>query len=487
MSSISKNYIYNIALTLSTLLINLAIFPYISRVLGVESLGRVGFVTTVIAYFSLFAVLGIKTLGIREIAACGGSRNERSQAFSSMLVLLSITTFVILLIYLISIFEIPRFCKEKELLLLGSLSLIFTSYLIEWFYQGLEEFKFITIRNVSVKIIFAILVLLLIKDSEDIYLYFLLTVAVIMINASVNILYSRKFVDFTFKELNWRKYLSPNISLGGYGIMISMYTSFNVIYLGFVCPDSEVGYYYTATKIYSIIIAFFSAFTGVMIPRMSALVSEKNKDVFSCNLSKSLDIVLAFSVPIVVFFIVFAPHVISLLSGAGYEGAVTPMRIVMPIVFLSSLAQICVLQVLIPLKKDKIVFYGSIMGAITGVVANFLIVSSLGAIGSAVVLLLSEFIGNIMGFIYAICHGYLRFPMEKLIRNILYVLPYSLCCFAAKLMFCSMVFSVLAGSLFSIFCFIILNCVFFKKTYVFEYINHYFNKHVNKITNVVRQ
>ena len=73
MPRITTNFIYNVALTLSTYLINLLLFPYVSRVLGVDLVGKVGFVNETISYFSLFAILGIATVGIREIAACAES------------------------------------------------------------------------------------------------------------------------------------------------------------------------------------------------------------------------------------------------------------------------------------------------------------------------------------------------------------------------------------------------------------------------------
>ena len=55
MPRITTNFIYNVALTLSTYLINLVLFPYVSRVLGVDMVGKVGFVNDTIGYFSLFA------------------------------------------------------------------------------------------------------------------------------------------------------------------------------------------------------------------------------------------------------------------------------------------------------------------------------------------------------------------------------------------------------------------------------------------------
>ncbi|MDL2224198.1 oligosaccharide flippase family protein, partial [Bacteroidales bacterium OttesenSCG-928-M06] len=108
MASIKSNFVYNLVLTLSTYVIGLITYPYVSRILQVELMGQFGFVTNVIGYFSLFAMLGISTIGIREIAACGSDEKKRSQVFSSLLVLTLIFTVVVLFLYLFAIISIPE-------------------------------------------------------------------------------------------------------------------------------------------------------------------------------------------------------------------------------------------------------------------------------------------------------------------------------------------------------------------------------------------
>lgn len=422
MAKIAENVIYNVALTLSTFLINLVLFPYVSRVLGVDYVGKIGFVNNVITYFSLFSLWGIRSLGIREIAACGNDAQKRSEVFSSLLGFLIIATSFVTIIYILAVFTVPRFRVDHSLLIIGSISLFFTSFLIEWFYQGMENFKYITIRNVVIRIIYAVLVFFLINSPDNYLLYFGLTVAVVLVNAAINLIYSRNFVRFSIKAINIKQYMKPLFSLGLYNIVLSMYTTFNVIYLGFVCTDTEVGYYYTSTKIYQIIIGFVSAFTGVMMPRISNLLNTHQELEANAKIKKSIELMLFVSIPLAIFFFCMAPHVVSLISGAGYEGAVMPMRIIMPIIIVASLAQIWVIQILIPRKKDNVVLISATIGAVVGITANLLLVKSLGAVGSAIVLLLSELCGNTYSLIYAIKHHYLEFPKD-LIRQII---PYSL-------------------------------------------------------------
>ena len=88
-----------------------------------------------------------------------------------------------------------------------------------------------------------------------------------------------------------------------------------------------------------------------------------------------------------------SPQIIDILAGSGYEGAILPMQIIMPVVVLTGAAQVCIMQALIPLKEDKAVLLASVIGAATAVLFNIIFVDKLGAIGSALVLLCSEICG----------------------------------------------------------------------------------------------
>lgn len=468
MTSIKRNFGYNIFLTLASYLVSFVLFPYVSRVLGVDNVGRIGFVNNVVSYFSLFAILGIKTLGVREIAACQ-TREQRSEVFSSLTGFLLISTVFLTTIFLCCIWLVPRFHADKECFIIGASILFFTSFLIEWFYQGLENFKFITIRSIVVRIIYAISVFIFVQGKDDYLLYYALTAGSIIVNAIINFIYSKKFADFSIRNIHFRKYLNPIFSLGLYGIMISMYTTFNTIFLGFKCSETQVGFYYTATKLYMIIIGVFSAFTGVMMPRMSSLIARNGNREFHNKIKNSFDVVLSSSIPIALFFMVLAPQTIMVISGSGYEGSITPMRIIMPTLVLSSMAQIWVIQALIPLKKDKIVLWSSVLGAISGVVLNIILVEKYGAIGTAIVMLSCEVLGNVIGFCYAIYHRLIQFPWKGVIIYAIGSIPYLLCFLLISLLFKSSIIVLILSAFIGGLYFMVFHLFIYKTSFVSQY------------------
>ncbi len=425
---VKKNFAYNVMITMSSYIISLAIFPYVSRVLGVGLIGRVDFANNVVSYFSLFALLGVSAVGIREVAACGEDREKRSRVFSSIFGFIIFLTLLSLAIYILSIFFLPKFHEYKELLYWGAVSLFFTSLLIEWLYQGVENFRYIAIRTITIRFIYAILVFFLVKDKDDYQIYYILTVLSVLINAVVNILYSRQFVDFKLRYISLFKYAKEIISIGVYKILTSMYTTFNVVFLGYVCSDVDVGYYATSTKLFYILLGVMTAFTSVMLPRMSALWSSNNKEEFKSKLNSSFDLVFMFTLPIIIWSLVFTPQIIRLLSGDGFEGAITPMRIIVPLLFVTGIAQIIVIQILMPMKKDKVILVGSLAGACVGILSNIIWVRSFGAIGTALTLVSAEIVGDFCGLYYVLKTKAIIFPWKRMRDYLLASIPYTFIC-----------------------------------------------------------
>ena len=449
--SIKRNFIYKSVLTVSTYLISFITLPYITRVLGVEKIGLVNFVDNIASYFLLFAMMGTSILGVREISAVSNNIEKRSQVFFSIIGLNIIFLFVVALLYIFCIIYIPKFHQYEELLYIGIAKIIFTVFLIEWFYTGLEDFRYISIRSIIIKIIYAVSVFLFVKSPEDYKLYFILTTGMVVLNSVINILYARHFVEFNIKFCTPLKFLKENIILGIYLILNSMYSTFNVLFLGLVTSNEQVGYYTTAFKLYSIILAFFSAFTTVMLPRMSSLLSQGDKKNFDRLVTSSLSIVYTFCIPLILISIILAPDIIYSLSGAGYEGAIIPMIIIMPTVFMVGVSQVLAVQIITPLRKDNILFYGSIVGAISGIVLNIILVPKLQSIGSAITLFCSESAVTILYVFYVLQKKIINLEPLQIIKSILLSLPSAFICILSvsfiKNCFLSLLVGILGGTM----------------------------------------
>lgn len=390
MPSLKKNIFYSGILTTANYIFPLVTYPYVSRILGVNNIGTCNFVDSIINYFLIFSALGIGTVGIREIAKNKSDKEKLQKTFSQLFTINTITTSITVILLLIAMHTVPKLQESYELMWIGVLKLIFNYLLIEWLYKGLEDFKYVTNRTILVRCLYVLSVFIFVKNTEDLGVYYFLTSATVVVNAIINLLYARRVVQFKFCFSSLKDYSKSVSILGVYNILTSMYTTFNVAYLGFVSSDTQVGYYTTSTKIHSLILMAFTAVTGVLMPRIASILAEKRYTEYSMLIKKSIYILLLFSIPCVTVLEIFAPEIIYLIAGTGYEGAITPLRIIAPLVLIIGVEQILITQSLVPMGKDRAILTNSIFGAFIGVLMNLTIVPKYGAVGSSIVWVLSE-------------------------------------------------------------------------------------------------
>lgn len=334
-----------------------------------------------------------------------------------------ITTLIALIVLIILTYFISELHQNKEMMWYGALKLISNFFLIEWFYKGIENFKFITTRTIIVKCFFVVSVFIFVRERTDYRTYYLLSVLMITGNAIINAIFSSRFVNFKLRLIKLREYTRSFFILGLYFFLTSLFTTFNIVYLGFITNDTQVGYYTTATKLYSILLALYSGVTTVLMPRMSHLLSQNKMDEFKVLVGKSTSLLFSFSLPLIIFCIIFAPQIILLISGPGYEGAVTPMRIIMPLMLVIGYEQIQVVQCLMPLKQDKTVMINSGIGAVIGVALNLILVPRLASVGSAITWAIAEFSILILSQIVLQRLYHFNFPINRLVKTIASYIP----------------------------------------------------------------
>ena len=427
-NSIKRNFLYNIILTFSSYIFPLLTFPYINRVLGVANIGICDYIDSIIQYFIILSSLGTQSIGLREIAKFKDSPAKLRQQFSSIIFINAVLTVVAVIILVCCTFMLSKLVPYRAFLLIGVFKLFFSCFLIEWLFQGLSNFEYITKRTLVIKIIYVISIFVFIKEQSDTVKYYFLTTAIIVVNAFLNWIYSRQIVVFSFSALKIKPLLVPVLSYGVYKILTSFYTTFNVFYLGNVSTTTEVGYFTTATKLYGIIMVVFGALTGVLVPHISKLISEGNRDAL---LSISRDIfVLIFllSPPIIILCDYNSSLIIDIIAGHGFEKAKIPFMLVMILVFITALEQVVIQQFLMASNSSKCVLSLSITGAIVGVSMNCYLTPIYAAIGSAISWIFSETAVLVVGLFFFKRSLNLEFPYRKMLLYVFLSLPYLLIC-----------------------------------------------------------
>ena len=387
---LKNNLIYSTILTLSTYLVPLLVFPYISKVLGVERIGMIDTADNIIDYCILFSMMGMSTLGIREIARSRHNALMLKQAFSSLFCLNAFTTFIAFCLLWASYLCIPQLHGKGNLLMIGSVKLVFNLFWIEWLFRGLERFRYITLRSVVVRALFVLCVFCLVKTQGDYCIYYMLFVGIVMANALFNWWHRRNIVAFSFRSIRLKSYLRPYLKLGLFAVLSAIYTKLSVPLLSVTCGDIEAGYYATAIRFYQVVIALVVSLNSVLIPRMSVLVEQgRMAEVWQVS-RKALRWLLAIGIPLVVLVEILAPQLIYIFAGKGFEEAVTPLRIVIIQLLVIGCEQIVILQQLIPLRQDLAIVKSAAVGVMTWTVFSILLVPRYGATGSGMTWVAAE-------------------------------------------------------------------------------------------------
>lgn len=388
---IKVNILMNVILTLSSILFPLLTFPYVSRILLPTGTGKVAFATSFISYFSLFSQLGIPTYGIRACAKVRDDKTELSRTVQELLIINLVMCALVYVVFFFVVAFIPHLREERVLYYVVSLSILFNAIGMDWLYRGLEQYTYITIRSVAFKFVAVVAMLILVRTKDDYVIYGALTIFAASASNIANLLHAHHFITFQ-PEKPWcfRRHLKAITIFFAMSCATTIYTHMDTVMLGFMAGAEEVGLYDAAVKIKVVLVSLTTAFGAVLLPRASYYVQQDNMKEFWRLTNKAMQFVLFMALPLIVYFTLYAPQCILILSGPAYGKAVVSMRIILPTVLLIGMTNILGIQILVPLGKEKVVLYSEISGAIVNVIVNALLIPHFMAAGAAIGTVIAE-------------------------------------------------------------------------------------------------
>ena len=397
--SIQWNFFMNALLAASGVIFPLISFRYVSRILLPEGIGTVTFVTSIVAYFSMFAQLGIPTYGVR---ACAKVRDDRDALTRTVHELLGINLVMDLISYALlalAVLCIPRLGEEKLLFTILSATIFLNSIGMEWLYKGLEEYTYITARSLVFKVIAILALFLLIHEQTDYILYGGVSIFAASASNILNFIHSRNYISFRRpRGCDWRKHLKPVLVFFAMACATTVYTNLDSVMLGFMTTDIDVGYYAAAVKVKTVLVTLVTSLGAVLLPRSSWNVEHGELEEFRQTTRKALRFVIPAAAALTVFFILYAEECVLYLSGEEFLPAVPAMRIILPTLIFIGLSNILGIQILVPLGQEKVVLRSEIGGVITDLILNLLLIPKWGAAGAAVGTLAAEAVVTVVQY-----------------------------------------------------------------------------------------
>lgn len=397
MSNIKNNAIFNGLNTLSSVLFPLITFPYAARVLMPEGIGTISFLNGIVSYILLITSLGIPLYAVKEIAQVRDNSETRILVTREILSISCILCAVGYVIVWLCAKFIPQIREQSSVFYALSLSILFTAIGVEWFYQAIEDFRFITVRALIVRTISAVSLFIFVKSPGDLLIYAFVLVGSTIGNNILNFIHLRKYGIFSSHGIlpltlaGLSRHIKPILVIFSIYVLSNFYLTLNSVMLGFLSTETEVGFYTAATRLIQILIALICSIGTVLVPRLSNLLSNGEIDEFNRLAKKSLGVTMMLSIPVVTGLIILAEPIIMVFCGAGYMSSISVLTLVAPVILLSSLSALIGWQILFPSDKTHIVVVASGVGAIVNLILNFLLIPDFGCNGAAISLLGAEF------------------------------------------------------------------------------------------------
>ncbi|MFL2062254.1 oligosaccharide flippase family protein [Latilactobacillus sakei] len=390
MTSLKKNFIYNAMYQVLIVLLPIITAPYISRVLGASKMGIYSYTYSVAYYFLLAAKLGLDNYGNRSISRVRDDKDKINQVFSSIYYFQFFIACIAIIGYIGYLFFISNNLTIAVIQILWVIGAIFD---VNWLFYGLENFKVVVFRNTVVKVLAAIMILLLVRKSSDLWIYTLIMGGSALIGFLVTWPFVLKQVRLVYvKKQDVFKHFKQILILFIPVIAISVFTVLDKIMLGKLSSFSQVGFFEGAEKILIAPKGVIGALGIVMLPRMASLYGENNLKQKNKYIELSLSFAIVLSIAFMFGLIAISSNFVPFFYGIKFKPTITLLSIMAITLPFYSIGNVIRTQMLIPSMRDAPYVVSVILGAIINVIINLMLIKPLGAVGAVVATLCAEII-----------------------------------------------------------------------------------------------
>lgn len=396
--SLAVNSIFNVFYQCVAVIAPLIISMHVSRVLMPEGVGVVATANNLVSYFVTLAPLGIPAYGLREIAKVRNSREKQDVLFSELFVLNAASSLIFLGVYLVLYQAVFSASYDARLYYVFSSLILMNCLNVDWFYQGREDYVYIALRSIVVKLTSLVLIFVFVRSSSDIVPYAVILCFGSAGNYVLNALRLRKFVHFRIKDARPLRHLSAVVVLAGTVVLFSVYTKISITLLGVFESSENVAYYSNAYSAANVVLMFCNAVTGVFFPRFS-YEYEHDRTRFHTLVSEAVSVNLFVSLPLAVGVCVVSPAAIGFLFGDAFAPAAVVLRVFSLLIVFKCVGNV-VYQVCISTCKERGQLISYTVGAAVCTIGNIVIIPIFGEVGAAVSTVIAELLVDVCLIIY---------------------------------------------------------------------------------------
>lgn len=401
LASLKRNLVYNYILSASQVLLPIVSIPYVSRILTPEGIGRVSFIDSFTYYFISIAEFGMVVYGMREIARLRDNREARGKLVSELLTLHTVTSAITLLLYAIAVFFAWKHIQDMRLLLFSLSYLLVNFFACEWYFLGMEQFRYITLRSLITRGLGLVSIFILIKQPEDYYLYYGIITTAAVLNSMGNIYYLFKAVQVRFKSVNWSKHIAHTKFIWFICLTDGVTLLLDNVFLQLMSTAVAVGYYAFSMKIVRSSTVLLTDSLIVFFPRIVSLIREGNKVQLQAVVSRNSQFLVFFAVPLCAGIFLLADPLVAVFLGPQFMPVITDVRILTLFPLLKTCNLFLTKQILIAHGKEKLYLRSAIAGSLAFIALSLLLSRYWADVGACCAIVAAEAITLTINYYYA--------------------------------------------------------------------------------------
>ncbi len=398
--NIRKNYIYNLVFQVFSLLIPLVTAPHLARVLSPDGIGTYSYVNSIATYFSLFAALGLSSYGTREMSRVRDNRKKNSKLFWELSLLRLLTTLLCVALYIGFILITGN---DLRTYLAAGVVILTVGVDCNWFFQAMENFRVLMVRNFIVKLIAVACIFLFVRDENDLVLYFLIQGGGIFLSNIVLRAQLAKQIDWVpLKKLDIWHHLKETFVYFIPTIATSVYTVLDRTMIGVITDDMAAnGYYEQAHKIVNMLMTVITSMNVVVGVRTSYLFARNKRREIRAHLYNTFRFMFMLAFPLAFGLTACAGTFVPWFYGEGYEPVVPLMMMFAPLLFCIGISNVLGTLYLTPSGQRARSNRAIIAGAVCNFLLNLILIPWIGVYGAVIASVVAELLISILYLTYS--------------------------------------------------------------------------------------
>lgn len=325
--SIKRNAFASTMLKVLNIIFPIIVGPYLARTLSEIEYGEFNRAASIVAWFIPFASFGIYNYGVRQISKIRDDKEQLSKVFTCLFVMGCISCTIVSIIYII--YSFIAIDAGYQLLYFASGIQIFSLFCyVEWMNEAFENYGFILVKTLILRILNIILIFLFVRKPSDIVQYALIISIITFLNYGVSFIYMKKqvpFVKVQFDDL--KKYVLPLCSMLLLSNANLLYTALDRLFLSMQPNGTLVTYYTFSMTLIMLITQVINSIVIVTIPRLSHYLGQKEWDKYLDLLHVSSRSFFLLGIPMCIGFSCFANTAMFIYGDITYIAAGTTLSV----------------------------------------------------------------------------------------------------------------------------------------------------------------